>query len=261
MSRSSMFNNLRGRFVDSLGMDAVTGLVSLNPQHRVITIAGDQCTGKSTLAKRLARELDGIAMSAGLFFREEAARRGVSVAALSKLSSSDPSIDVRTDYAVVKTIAESAAPLTIIEGRQPAVMAAFVRTVTTCDVVSVYLKCSYKEQALRFVERESGQEAAKAVSDYLSDTEFKSLIELSDTLRAYGGLDQVCDKLTDTANRDADDQARYAEFYGPELDYQNPDFYDIILDTTPNQPADTFLKAIQELKRFGYDVSSPASKL
>jgi hypothetical protein len=101
---------IANRFSSSLGPNAIEQLqVSYkHPDHRIITISGDQCTGKSTLTKKLGALfhaydvpiftlvsgvlLEAKTMSAGSVFRAEAARQGISVAALAKKALNDETI-------------------------------------------------------------------------------------------------------------------------------------------------------------------------
>ena len=50
------------------------------------------------------------------------------------------------------------------------------------------------------------------------------------------------EKFVDNQNRDDDDRKRYALLYGlgAGMDYRDPALYDIVVDTTPNAPDDTF---------------------
>lgn len=168
------------------------------PGVRILTIGGDQLTGKSTLAKDLAARLRAPHVSAGSFFRAVARERGLNVAELSKLAAleqdGDDNIDVRIEYETCKTImsglvngavppvpssacadstgtAESCVPdaprTVIIEGRNPAVMAAYCRTLGKTEVLSLYLSCSPRVQARRFVGREIDRALSFAIDALL----------------------------------------------------------------------------------------------
>lgn len=63
----------------------------------IVTVGGEIGAGKSTVAQALARELGLRYLSAGEVFREEARRRGLSLAALGRLAEQDPSIDRALD--------------------------------------------------------------------------------------------------------------------------------------------------------------------
>jgi CMP/dCMP kinase len=63
----------------------------------IVTVSGEIGAGKSTVARSLARALHLRHLSAGEVFRQEAQRRGVSLAALGRLAEQDPSIDKALD--------------------------------------------------------------------------------------------------------------------------------------------------------------------
>lgn len=63
----------------------------------IVTVSGEIGAGKSTVARLLADGLGVRYLSAGDVFREEARRRGVSVAALGHLAERDPAIDKALD--------------------------------------------------------------------------------------------------------------------------------------------------------------------
>jgi len=55
LTNNEIFARMRGRFLKDIGPDALKVIQTSyrNPTHQVITISGDQCTGKSTLTKNL----------------------------------------------------------------------------------------------------------------------------------------------------------------------------------------------------------------
>jgi hypothetical protein len=170
------------------------------PPPFVIALGGDQLTGKSTLARALASRFGaagGVALSSGAAFRELAAARGVSLVELLKQAAHEPAIDVQCDYRLCEIIAggstgggggdssgasATAAASIVLEGRNPACMASYVRSLALGEsdtatgasttgtgtqgssshpppshgarVIRIYLGCTPLEQALRFVERE-----------------------------------------------------------------------------------------------------------
>jgi cytidylate kinase len=63
----------------------------------IITISGDPGSGKSTVAKAVAKELSLKHFSAGDFMREMAESKGISLLELGKLAEKDPSIDKEID--------------------------------------------------------------------------------------------------------------------------------------------------------------------
>lgn len=79
-----MFQQLERQFVKHVGPNSVKNLTSSVRTNPVLTIGGDQLTGKSTLGKSLAKHFGGEYTSAGEIFRTEASNRGISVAQLSR---------------------------------------------------------------------------------------------------------------------------------------------------------------------------------
>ncbi len=63
----------------------------------IITISGTPGSGKSTVAKAIAKELNLKHYSAGDFMREMAESKGISLMELTRLSAKDPSIDKEID--------------------------------------------------------------------------------------------------------------------------------------------------------------------
>ena len=160
-------------------------------------------------------------------------------------------VDVTLDY---KTCEFLAAPhrdahVVVCEGRQPAVMAAFCKTLFPVDPFCVYLTCSVREQALRYVSRECGKGALAAVEEVLGaeegrdsggggGNEYASLADVLDvfsrapSLRSLDGMDRVVAGFEDNMSRDADDKARFDALYGPQCHYRHPQFYDLVVDTS-----------------------------
>ena len=92
-SSSDPYTQLEAAWLRYVGQDAISRLRSLVTPHRVLTVSGDQLIGKSTLAARLASALGGDKRSAGQLFRDEAARREISVPELSRRAMDNPTID------------------------------------------------------------------------------------------------------------------------------------------------------------------------
>jgi cytidylate kinase len=63
----------------------------------IVTVSGEIGAGKSTVARRLAAALGIRYLSAGDVFRDEARRRGMTLAALGRLAEQEPSIDKALD--------------------------------------------------------------------------------------------------------------------------------------------------------------------
>ena len=235
---------------------------------RLIVIGGDQCTGKSTLSGRLAELIGGRAFSAGTIFRATAKRMGLSSAELSRRALADPGIDVGIEFDLCRLLlSRGLGPegALVIEGRQPAVMAGFLRRrFGRSPDFTVRLVCSTREQALRFIQREAGDKLFHMAAKVLPDP-LQSLSAASPMLRALGAslreddaassklqsaADRLCAMFSDNDRRDEDDRRRFLTLYGkgPRLDYRSPELYDAIIDTTPNQPQQTFAQTVQAME-------------
>lgn len=71
----------------------------------IVTVSGEIGAGKSTVARRLATALGLRYLSTGEVFREEARRRGVSLADMGRLAEEDPAIDRALDEMQVQAAA------------------------------------------------------------------------------------------------------------------------------------------------------------
>jgi len=166
----------------------------------------------------------------------------------------------------------------IIEGRNPAVMAAYCEHVLgKQDITTVYLYCSPREQATRYIAREIGNDLAKELTALLPDVEYQTLAEASNDLKiilkslqeknyhtlpfskknvnistdelteSIDDIHTCIDKFVLNESRDADDRTRYRATYDfpTELDYTSEHLYDHIIDTS-NILAEDTLGAVYE---------------
>lgn len=198
--------------------------------------------------------------TAGQVFRQHAKEKGLTPAQLSAVAQQDPSIDGWIDFKTCELIASGHPDrLYILEGRQPAVMARYIREkFDKKNITAIYLKCSPREQALRLVEREVSPAALARLHEVLASTteHESSFADIIATLQRYQDsipdAKKALEVLTDNQNRDLLDRKRYQALYGTasELDNQNMSLYDIVVDTTRNQPIDTRRQALEALTKF-----------
>ena len=188
-----MWTQLEQTFLRSLGPNALTDLGKLftthpSTQRFLITIGGDQLTGKSTLTQDLSVSPDVLSIvtggpittrSTGQTMRDLATEKGVRIGELSTLLRQNKNndedqgiVDINLDYKTCQVLAgqyDETAAMLIMEGRQPAVMASYVtEQVPGASQLPfrVYLKCSVREQALRYISREVHALAREEVEDF-----------------------------------------------------------------------------------------------
>ena len=236
-------------FTTHVGQDAVERLMATVTPLPVILIAGDQLTGKSTQARMLAGHYSGVCRSVGGLFREAAARRGISVAEQARRLLTERGIDVEIDYATCEWIGGAGldGSMAVIEGRQPGWLGGFMASLGKENIARLYFRCSRREQAVRFLKRELGEDASRLARDTLPSSEPETLAALAEAVAALKleGAADVAAQLRDNTRRDDDDRQRYLELYG--FDYRDPAGYDLIVDTDGKQPPDVRDEILQQL--------------
>jgi len=227
----------------------------------VILLGGDQLTGKSTMSKKLSSYFTGGKMySVGTMFREQAALHGASLPEYSRLllaqlqnPNSDRRFDVDLDFRTCEVIAgkELTSTYCVIEGRQPAVMGQFLsEKFGKKNTFRIYLTCSPRERAIRFIEREFGVGSAEYANE--------NLPLVHDAYKDFSGIGALISQLTmqngktiaaafiDNQRRDLDDRARYIDLYG--MDYRDLTHYDLVMDTTGKSAEENFSFALSQLQ-------------
>lgn len=115
----------------------------------LITISGEPGSGKTTVARLLARELGLRHVYAGDLYRREAERRGLTLEEFNVQCECDHSIDRDLDAAMVE---EARAGGVVLEGR----LAGFFAVQTGLDALKVWLTASEAVRATRVAQRENG---------------------------------------------------------------------------------------------------------
>eukprot|EP01132_Coremiostelium_polycephalum_P008424 gene8424-10343_t len=207
----------------------------------MILIAGQQLTGKSTMANKLSKYYNGGQFySVGGMFREFASQLGISVGEQSRLlrlvQEGDESkndfknalhllggrrIDLELDYKTCKIISDinstgnNNTKFSVIEGRQPALMGTFMQSLGRENLIKVYVTCSAREKAIRFLQREIGQEYAKIADQQIDknlgldpSTPLSTLTNAISKL-PLPNIDKVLDDFLKNQFRDEDDRKRY----------------------------------------------------
>ena len=142
--------------------------------------------------------------------------------------------------------------LGVVEGRQPAYMGSFMASLGKINLVRLYLQCSIREQALRFLRREVGEEAYLAGKTQIPEKNYKNLESLNTEIERLdiSQSDNLMSEFIENQSRDEDDRHRYSGLYG--FDYGNLDGYDIVLNTNNKEPDNVFNEILEKLKEFGF---------
>ncbi|EGG18973.1 hypothetical protein DFA_02216 [Cavenderia fasciculata] len=182
-------------------------------------------------------------------------------------------VDLELDYRTCQIIqgVESTTPTTtphskysVIEGRQPALLGCFIQSLTNNNnnnndanhnnqMIKVYVKCSAREKALRYLEREVGKGASILADSVLPkekdlerDDHFSStnLSTIANTISKLPleNIDKIISGFIENQDRDQNDRKRYMDIYG--LDYEDKDYYDLVIDTTGDTSENNLKKAL-----------------
>ena len=247
-------SGIESAFKTYIGENSIERLIEMISNKPMILIAGDQLTGKSTQAKDLAQYFKGDFCSVGMLFRQSASKRGITVAEQARLLLTERGIDVEIDYKTCQMIAgyQISSKLGVIEGRQPAYMGSFMANLGKKNIVRLYFQCSIREQALRFLRREVGEEAYQIGKKNIPDKLYNNLEELNSEINALKLIDkeEIMCEFIENQNRDQDDRHRYSRLYG--FDYGNLEGYDIVMDTNNKEPKIVFDEVIAKLNKFGF---------
>ncbi|MBS3131203.1 nucleoside monophosphate kinase, partial [Candidatus Woesearchaeota archaeon] len=159
----------------------------------IITISGKAGSGKSTVAKALAKRLGLKHYSVGDLMRQMAAERGITLNELGKLAEKDKSIDRELDDRQI-AIGKKEDNF-VIDGR---LTAFFIPNAHH----KVFLDCEDGERAKRIMKEGRKDEKGSNVNE-------------------------VIKKIKE---REESERKRYKKYY--KVDYYDPDLYDLMIDTT-----------------------------
>jgi len=247
-------SGIEAAFSKYIGESSIDSLRKAITEKSMILIAGDQLTGKSTQAQKLAEYFGGDFRSVGMLFREAASGRGITVAEQARLLLTERGIDVEIDYKTCQMIAGNTiqSKLAVIEGRQPAYMGSFMASLGKKNIVRLYFQCSIREQALRFLRREFGEAAYQIGKAQVPKNDYDNLESLKSEIEnlELDGSSAVIDQFMENQNRDQDDKHRYSRLYG--FDYGNLEGYDIVMNTNEKEPDEVFDEVLKELESFGF---------
>ena len=120
----------------------------------LITISGLPGSGKTTVARLVARELGLEHVYAGEIFRRQAQQRGIPLAEYLRMAETDESIDRDLD---AQMLARAAAGRAVLEGR----LTAYIADQAGVPALKVFLDASEDVRAERITGREGGATAER----------------------------------------------------------------------------------------------------
>jgi predicted cytidylate kinase len=141
-----------------------------------VTVGGLPGTGTSTLCRLLKERLGLPYTYAGHIFREEAGRRGLSLAEFGALCQKDPSIDAALDDRQIYLLRKGGL---ILEGRLSGWLAQRHRL----PALKVWVRCDEAERIRRIVDRDGGTLEAQADATWAREQSEQ------DRYRRYYGVD------------------------------------------------------------------------
>jgi CMP/dCMP kinase len=165
----------------------------------IITINGDEGSGKTTIAKIISEKIGFPRYTTGEIFREMAKKRGMGVVDYAKLGETDPNIDKEIDDYVIKLSKEQ--DNFILDSR---VAWHFIP-----NSLKIYLSVDENEGAKRIYKEILGKN------------------NRNETKKPPASVEYVLGKVRE--RREADDK-RYLKYYG--ISIRDKNNYDFVLDTT-----------------------------
>ena len=175
----------------------------------IITISGKAGSGKSTVAKELAKQLNLQHFSIGDIMRKMAKEKNISLIELGKQAEKDESIDKELDGRQMELRAEDNF---VIDGRLTA------HFIPNSDA-KVFLDCDDKVRAERILKDERKDED-------------------------YKDINEVIEKINE---REESERKRYKQYY--DVDFYNKKLYNLIIDTTSISVKDVVDKIVIALSK------------
>jgi cytidylate kinase len=172
-------------------------------QKLIITISGDPGSGKSTIAKELAKKLKAKRIYVGQIRRQLAKQKGLTLEQLNQYAQTHPETDVDIDKKVASQARQLAKKYpVIVEGRT---QFHFIP-----ESFKLYVKVSLNEGAKRIWQQMQSEKAKSA----RNEGEINSLAQLKKSIK----------------KRIFSDKKRYQKYYG--IDHTKKSNYDFVLDTS-----------------------------
>jgi len=137
-----------------------------------IAVSGPPGSGKTTYARRLARDLGLEYYSAGMIFRELAREKGISLEELNRIAAEDPSIDMEIDARTLKIGCKGSV---VVEGHLVAWVLGSVAD------VRIYVTAPLEVRVRRIASREK-----RSLEEVYRETVFREYLQWRRFLDYYG---------------------------------------------------------------------------
>ena len=187
--------------------------------HQIITISGDPGSGKSTIAKELAKKLKATRIYVGKIRRDIARKKGLTLAELNNYAEKHPETDIDIDKKVASQARQLAKKYpVIVEGRT---QFHFIP-----KSFKLYIKVSLAEGAKRIWRQMQSQKAK--------------------TARNEGSINSLAQLKKSINQRIASDKKRYQKYYG--IDHTKKSNYDFVIDTTHITASQATKKILKKIK-------------
>ncbi|MFA5926173.1 MAG: AAA family ATPase [Parcubacteria group bacterium] len=183
----------------------------------IVSFNGDEGSGKSTIAKKIAETLGYPRYYMGQIFRDMAKRRGLTVVEYGKLGESDPQIDKELDDHILE-LSKNESDF-IIESR------------TAWHLIPVSLKIY-----LRVDEREGARRIFKQLQEEAGNSR--------NEIKKFSSLEDI---MKNISKRRKTDDLRYEKYYG--INIRDSKNYDLYLDTTDLSREEVFKKVIEFIRK------------
>jgi cytidylate kinase len=213
-----------------LGREAVEAMRAAGGSTPCLLIGGLQLSGKTTVAKRLAELLGGLAGSTGQVVRAQATAREITVEEMSAALEASPEEDVRMDYEGAKLVARG--EVVVFECRMAGHLGQLLRGLGRPALFSVFLSCGPRERALRHVARHLGADVRERIEPYLPEVggpDFQWWLEAVGELVAPAEQAVLVSTIGPAVERDLRERARLQQVYG--LDLADTGAYDAVIIT------------------------------
>jgi cytidylate kinase len=182
----------------------------------IISFSGAPGSGKSTIAKMLAQELDWPRYYIGGLRRQKAKERGMTLEEYNRLGEKDPSTDLEVDEYQEKLGQEQ--DNFIIEGR--------TSWYFIPHSLKIYLDVHPRKGAERI---------------------YKALQDKNDKRNESGAPASIEEVEKSLENRIKSDNKRYKKYFG--INAYDKNNYDIVVDTTDLSPEEAFIKVYEQVKK------------